>query len=60
MTYHNSGYPITYNKIKNGSKFTFGGKLKTVEMTIDKHFNWFQKLIWKWCFGIKVEDYREE
>lgn len=25
-----------------------------------QHFNWFQKLMWKWCFGVKVEDYSEE
>lgn len=60
MYYNNPYCTITYHKIENGSKFTFGGKLKTVEMTIDQHFNWFQKLMWKWCFGIKVEDYREK
>ena len=26
----------------------------------DQHFNWFQKLMWKLCFGVKVEDYNEE
>ena len=32
---------------------------KTI-LKVDQHFNWFQKLMWKWCFGIKVEDYSEE
>ncbi len=25
-----------------------------------QHFNWFQKLMWKLCFGVKIEDYSEE
>ena len=25
----------------------------------DQHFNWFQKLMWKVCFGVKVEDYKD-
>lgn len=61
ITYHNSEVStIAYHKIENGSKFTFCGKLRTIEMIIDQHFNWFQKLMWKWCFGIKVEDYNEK
>ena len=61
ITYHNSTVgTIAYHKIENGSKFTFGGKLRTVEIKIDQHFNWFQKLMWKWCFGVKVEDYKEK
>lgn len=31
---------------------------KTV-LHADQHFNWFQKLMWKLCFGVKVEDYNE-
>lgn len=46
-------------KIKNGSSFTVGDKRKTF-IPVDQHFNWFQKLMWKWCFGVKVEDYSEE
>ena len=45
--------------IKNGSSFTIGEKRKTF-IPVDQHFNWFQKLMWKWCFGVKVEDYSEE
>lgn len=46
-------------KIKNGSSFTIGENRKTF-IPVDQHFNWFQKLMWKWCFGVKVEDYSEE
>lgn len=46
-------------KIKNGSRFTIGSYYKTTFL-VDQHFNWFQKLMWKWCFGIKVKDYKEE
>lgn len=46
-------------KIKNGSSFTIGEKRKTF-IPVDQHFNWFQKLMWKLCFGVKVEDYNEK
>ena len=48
------------SKIKDGSKLIVGGKLSQVQLTLHQHFNWFQKLMWKWCFGVKVEDYNEE
>ena len=46
-------------RIKNGSNLIIGKEHKTYMVT-DQHFNWFQKLMWKWCFGIKVEDYNKE
>lgn len=46
-------------KIINGSRFTIGEHFKTTFL-VDQHFNWFQKLMWKQCFGIKVEDYSED
>ena len=52
--------PFKPCKIKNGSKLTIGESVSTVNLKVDQHFNWFQKLMWKWCFGIKVEDYNEE
>jgi hypothetical protein len=51
---------IGTTKIKNGSKFIIGGELSQLLLTLHQHFNWFQKLMWKWCFGVKVEDYNEE
>jgi hypothetical protein len=48
-------------KIINGSKLTIGNGLQCVTVyNVDQHFNWFQKLMWKWAFGIKVEDFSEE
>lgn len=46
-------------KIINGSRFTIG-EHRVATFSVDQHFNWFQKLMWKWCFGVKVEDYSEE
>lgn len=51
---------IEIPKITNGSRFTVGGAYRKVEFVFSQHFNWFQKLMWKWCFGVKVEDYSEE
>lgn len=50
---------VSIPKIKNGSKVSVG-KLHTVTFNIDHHFNWFQKKMIKWCFGLTVEDYTEE
>lgn len=47
-------------KIVNGSMLFIGNKISNVQFKIDQHFNWFQKLMWKWAFGIRVEDYNEE
>ena len=49
---------FSLNKIENGSMFSIGEHRKT-SIPVDQHFNWFQKLMWKWCFGVKVEDYSE-
>ena len=45
--------------IKNGSILYIGKNFKITFKT-DQHFNWFQKLMWQWCFSIRVEDYNEE
>lgn len=50
---------ITPPKIKNGSQ-TRIGNLRTLTINVDHHFNWFQKLMMKWCFGFEVDDYSEE
>lgn len=46
-------------KIKNGSKITIG-KLYSLTINVDYHFNWFQKKMIHFCFGFMVEDYTEE
>lgn len=62
LIYKDKGQSTAFSisKIKNGSKFIVGGKLSQVELTLHQHFNWFQKLMWKWCFGVKIDDYSEE
>ena len=62
LVYKDKGQGAAFgiSRIKNGSKFIVGGELSQVELTLHQHLNWFQKLMWKWCFGIKVEDYSEE
>lgn len=35
---------------------SIGGESYKTTLAIDQHFNWFQKLMWKWCFGVKIED----
>ena len=37
-----------------------GDKHYRTSLPADQHFNWFQKLMWKWFFGVKVENYSEE
>ena len=46
-------------KIENGSQIVIGDDYK-LEIKIDKHFNWFQKKMIKWCFGFDVFDYKED
>ncbi len=50
---------ISIPKIKNGSRITIG-KLRSVEINVDHHFNWFQKRMIRFCFGFMVEDYTEK
>lgn len=37
-----------------------GDKYYKTSLPVYQHFNWFQKLMWKWFFGVNVEDYNEE
>ena len=47
-------------KIINGSSISIGRDVSRVTINVDQHFNWFQKLMWKWCFGATVQNYSEE
>lgn len=38
---------------------SIGGENYKTTLAIDQHFNWFQKLMWKWCFGVEIKDYKE-
>lgn len=49
------------DKIENGSKISISkGDVKNFHIIVDRHFNWFQKKMIKWCFGFDVNDYVEE
>lgn len=45
-------------RIKRGSRMVIGDR-QVVEFFIDRHFNWFQKLMIGLCFGVKVEDWED-
>lgn len=32
----------------------------SVEIGVDKKFNWFQKKMIKWCFGFEVKENKDE
>ena len=51
--YNSNSYSGITSNIKNGSILSIGKEMQVLFYT-DQHFNLFQKLIWKWCFGIKV------
>lgn len=38
---------------------SIGGESYKTTLAIDQHFNWFQKLMWKWCFGVEIKDYKD-
>ena len=42
-----ASYPINQKSTLNFGNITINST---------KHFNWFQKLMWKWCFGVKIKD----
>lgn len=47
-------------KIKNGTLLKLGSNKYTLTIKVDKHLNWFQKKMFKVCFGFTVTDYTEE
>lgn len=50
----------TFVPIDPKSMAYIGSESHKITIAIDQHFNWFQKLMWKWCFGVKIEDYKGE
>lgn len=51
-----SEYETTFVPADPKSMAYIGSKSHKTTLAIDQHFNWFQKLMWKWCFGVKIED----
>ena len=49
-------------KITNGSLIIIGSDnaQRSLNIIVDKHFNWFQKKMIRWCFGFEVVNYSEE
>lgn len=49
-------------KITNGSLIIIGGDntQQSLNIVVDKHFNWFQKKMIRWCFEFEVVDYKEK
>lgn len=49
-------------KITNGSLIIIGGDniQQSLNVVVDKHFNWFQKKMIQLCFGFKVVNYHEK
>ena len=54
-----SEYETTFVPVKPKSIASIGGESYKTTLTIDQHFNWFQKLMWKWCFGVEIKDYKD-
>ena len=52
-TFIGTATTIHSHKITNGSVLSIGGKYSKVGFTVDQHFNWFQKLMWKWLLELK-------
>lgn len=48
------------SKIKNGTLLKLGSNKYVLTIKVDKHLNWFQKRMYKICFGIIATDYTEE
>ena len=38
------------------STICIGGSGHTLQIGVDKKFNWFQKKMIKWCFGFEVKE----
>ena len=48
-------------KITNGSMLIIGDfSLRSLNIVVNKHFNWFQKKMIQLCFGFKVVNYHEK
>ena len=49
-------------KITNGSLIIIGSDnaQRSLNIIVDKHFNWFQKKMIRWCFGFEVVNYKEK
>lgn len=47
---------VKINKIKYKSI----GKIGNIEINFTKRFNWFQRFMWKKCFGMEIENINDK
>lgn len=36
------------------------GKIGNIEINFTKRFNWFQRFMWKRCFGMEIENIKDK
>lgn len=51
---------VIFSKPQPQSIIWIGDKHYRTQLPVDQHFNWFQKLMWKLCFGVNIEDCNKE
>lgn len=42
------------------SILSIGDKHHKVSLSVDQKFNWFQRLMWRLFFGVKIDDLEED
>ena len=50
---------VKINKIKYKSIGKIG-KIGNIEINFTKRFNWFQRFMWKKCFGMEIENINDK
>lgn len=55
----NENLVLSINSQKPKSIAIIGKEPFKIIVSIEQHFNWFQKLMWKWCFGVEIKDYKD-
>lgn len=53
-------YENTANPFLNTAQFKSTIRVGNFTLSCTKHFNWFQKLMMRICFGFEVRDVRKE
>lgn len=51
---------VIWQRPKPKSVLWIGDEHYKTMIHADQHFNWFQKLMWKLCFGVNIEDCNKE
>lgn len=52
---------LTFDTIKYYTeKYKSQGEIGNITIGFTKRFNWFQRFMWKVCFGLKIKNIKEE